>query len=122
MYMYVQKKLTGLKFAFTGLRIAWQEELNFRFKAVFASLTLFFSFYLHLPKTELLIIILLAGLVLSSEILNTAIEKLCDKFQPAHDPYIEKVKDLGAAAVFISTLSALIAGAIIFIPYIVQPA
>lgn len=118
--MYVQKKLTGLKYALMGLRIAWLEELNFKFKIVFVSLVFFFSFYLRLPKVELLIIILLSGFVLSSEILNTAIEKLCDKFQSVPDPYIAKIKDLGAAAVLISTLSALVAAAIIFIPYIAQ--
>jgi diacylglycerol kinase (ATP) len=38
-------------------------------------------------------------LVLVTELLNTAIEKLADRLTTAHDPQIGRVKDLGSAAV-----------------------
>ena len=57
------------------------------------------------------------GFVLTAETFNTALEELCDKFQPEHDPHIAKIKDLAAAAVLVSSITALIVGLIIYVPY-----
>lgn len=48
-------------------------------------------------------------LVLIIELLNTAIEKLCDRVSLKRDPVIKRVKDMGSAAIM---LSLLIAGAV----------
>jgi diacylglycerol kinase (ATP) len=45
-------------------------------------------------------------LVLMIELLNTAIEKLCDRLHPGQDDLIGYVKDLGSAAVLMSLLLA----------------
>jgi diacylglycerol kinase (ATP) len=45
-------------------------------------------------------------LVLAVELLNTAIEKLCDRLHPEHDTQIGYVKDLGSAAVLAAILMA----------------
>ena len=45
-------------------------------------------------------------LVLVTELLNTAIEKLADRLTPAHDPQIGRVKDLGSAAVGVALIIA----------------
>ena len=47
-------------------------------------------------SVELVAVVLL---VLVTELLNTAIEKLADRLTTAHDPQIGRVKDLGSAAV-----------------------
>ena len=47
--------------------------------------------------------------ILTVELLNTAVEKLCDRLVPAPDPAIKLVKDLGSAAVFAAiTLAGMI--------------
>jgi diacylglycerol kinase (ATP) len=48
-------------------------------------------------------------LVLIVELINTALEKLCDHLAPERNPNIKVVKDLGSAAVFVAIL---IAGAV----------
>jgi diacylglycerol kinase (ATP) len=45
-------------------------------------------------------------LVLVTELLNTAIEKLADRLTTAHDPQIGRVKDLGSAAVGVALIIA----------------
>jgi diacylglycerol kinase (ATP) len=45
-------------------------------------------------------------LVLAVELINTALEKLCDHLAPEHSPAIKVVKDLGSAAVFVAILIA----------------
>jgi len=48
-------------------------------------------------------------LILTVELLNTAVEKLCDRLVPGTDPAIKLVKDLGSAAVFTAiTLAGMI--------------
>ena len=53
------------------------------------------------------------------EILNSAIEDLSDVVCPERDDRIKKVKDLSAAAVLVTAITALAIGLIVFIPKIV---
>ena len=55
-------------------------------------------------------------MVWTAEIFNTAIEKTMDFISREKHPQIKLVKDLAAAAVLITAVSAIIVGAIIFIP------
>jgi undecaprenol kinase len=48
-----------------------------------------------------------SGLVLSAELLNTALEHLADHVQPDHHPQIQVVKDCAAAAVLVASCAAL---------------
>ena len=83
-------------------------------------LTLLGAYFLDVTYVEFLIIIMMIGLVIVAELLNTALEELCDKFQPTHDPHVAKIKDLAAAAVFASAITAVIVGLTIFIPRIIN--
>jgi undecaprenol kinase/diacylglycerol kinase (ATP) len=107
----------GFKYALAGVRLAWREELNFKIEVACAVLALALGAYLQLSTYEFAAIVLAIALVLATEVLNTALEELCDKFQPTHDPHIEKIKDLAAAAVLLASLGALIVGAGICIPH-----
>ena len=112
--MLAEKKIKSFIYALTGLKIAWLEEHNLGF----AIITLIAAWFFNLSQTEFLIIIFMIGFILTAEAFNTALEELCDKFQPSHDPHIAKIKDLAAAAVFIAATTALIVGIIIFTPYV----
>lgn len=116
----MQKRLHSFRYALNGIRIAWQEELNFRLQIICALVALLFAWIFGISKEEWVTIIFLIGFVLTAESFNTALEELCDKFQPTHDPHIAKIKDLAAAAVLIASISSLIAGAVIFIPRILD--
>ena len=106
-------------FALTGIKIAWREELNFKIELACGLLALLAGLLLHISLTEFAIIALTIGFVLAIEGLNTALEELCDKFQPTHDPHIAKIKDLAAAAVLISSIGAILVALFIFGPHIV---
>ncbi len=71
----------------------------------------------HLSGIEFAITILAISSVLAAEAFNTALEELCDKFQPTHDPHIAKIKDLSAAAVLLVVIGAFIVGVVIFLPH-----
>jgi len=116
--MHLRKKVLNFRYALKGLEIAWREEFNFQVQIFFAIAAPLLGWYLNISTIEFLIVILMIGLVLTAELFNTALEELCDKFQPEHDPHIGKIKDLAAAAVLVSSLTALIVGFIIYMPYV----
>ena len=119
MYMYMSKKLIkNFGYACKGLLIAWREEQNFRVELLIALVAIILSLILHITKTEWAIVSLTIFTVLSVEALNTALEEVCDKFHPDHDPHIGKIKDLAAAAVLLVSIGALIVALLIFLPYI----
>lgn len=109
--------IRGFSYACTGLTLAW-EEYNFKIEVVCAMLVIALGFLFHISALEFALVVLAISIVLAAEAFNTALEELCDKFEPTHDPHIAKIKDLGAAAVLISSFGALGIGLIIFIPYI----
>ena len=118
--MILQKKMDAFRYTFSGLKIAWMEEHNFRFQVAWGILTLALAWFFKISPTEFLIVLTMIGFVLATETLNTALEELCDKFQPTHDPHIGKIKDLAAAAVFIAALTAFTVGCIIFVPHFIS--
>ena len=65
-------------------------------------------------------IVLVIGLVLSAEGLNTAIEKACDRISLDYSERIKAAKDVAAGAVLLSSVTAAIIGLQTLLPYIVD--
>jgi diacylglycerol kinase len=74
---------------------------------------------LKLQSWEWIVIVLAAGFVWVTEILNTCIERIMDFISTERHPKIGIIKDLAAAAVLMAALTAVVAGAIVFIPKII---
>ena len=114
----MQKSIRALKYAFNGLRYAVVNERNFRIEILCAIFTIALAFIFKITMFAWLIIVINICSVLAAELFNTAVEKLADISYKEINPVIEIIKDVAAAAVLITVLSALICGVIIFIPYI----
>ncbi len=95
-----------------------KEEHNSRIHLVLAIIAIAFGAVLHISRTDWLIIILCIGLVLVAEIMNSAIERLVDLVTTEHNEKAGKIKDLAAGGVLISAVIALVAGIVVFWPYI----
>lgn len=78
------------------------------------------SFLFQLSLTEWIAIVFAIGFVIVTEILNTSIEELVDMVQPDYHPMAGRVKDFGAAAVYISVITSLIIAGIVFTPKIIE--
>ena len=111
-------RIKSFAHAFNGLGIALKEEANLKIHLSSAIIAILLGLLLDIPRDEWVIIILVIGLVISSELLNTAIENLCDRVTTENDAAIKKVKDISAAAVAICSFTALIIGMLIFAPKI----
>jgi diacylglycerol kinase len=116
--MLLERKVKSLGYALKGLSIAWKEEFNFRIELFCGLLALALAFYLDVSHLEFIVILFMIGFVLSAEALNTALEEFCDMARPSPDPHVAKIKDLAAAAVFIASVTALLVGSFIFVPYL----
>src|SRR5690606_26082653 len=114
----ISKRLSSFKYAFNGLRILVKEEHNSRIHFLAAILVLIAGFLLKISALEWLIIIFAIGFVIANEIINSSIENIAYFISPDKDERIKKIKDLSAAAVLISAITAFIIGLIIFIPKI----
>jgi diacylglycerol kinase len=104
--------------AFNGLKDCILHEKNFRIQYILALLVVIAGIFLSLSSTEWMIILLSFAVVLSFEIINSAIEKLCDLVSPDFSLTIKKVKDMSASAVLLSAIISFIIGCIIFLPKI----
>lgn len=98
--------------------MAFKEEPNFRIHVVATIMVIAAGLYFKLSTTEWLAIIIVIGLVLLTELLNTAIENIADFISPERHEKIKMIKDIAAAAVLISAIVALVVGLVVFIPKI----
>ena len=106
----------SFRHALRGLSYALRREHNFQIEVVFAILVFLLAFLFQLSPMEQSILFIMVGIVLSLELLNTAVERLVDITKPRIHPYAKIVKDIMAAAVLLSSLFALLIGFIIFFP------
>ena len=97
-----------------GVLTVWREEVNFRIELCIGVVAVAFGFYFKLEIIEWVIIVGCVIAVLAAEIVNTAIEDLCNKVEPNTDSVIGKIKDTMGGFVFIVALGSAIIGVMIF--------
>ena len=115
----MKNRIRSFKYAFRGIRMVASSEMNFKIHLVAAFLVVCAGVYFSITLMEWIMATICIGMVMGFEALNTAVEVLCDKVEPNHDPMIGKAKDVAAAAVLIVSIVALIVGVLIFGPYII---
>lgn len=93
-------KATG--FSLRGLQAAWRFETAFRQECVIALLLLPLAFWLAETLAQAALLIFAVGLVLVTELLNSAIEAVVDRFGSERNELAARAKDMGSAAVFVS--------------------
>jgi diacylglycerol kinase len=108
--------ISSFKVALKGLKIAFISEKNIKIHSIIALLTLILSFICQLSTIEIAIILLCIGIVISLELINTALESFLNLYSTQYNSTIKNIKDIAAASVlFISTIAFTI-GCVIFIP------
>ena len=100
---YFKKVIKSFAYAVSGLRYAWQNELNFRIEVVLGILAIAVSAYLGVRLEPILLI---SALVLGLELMNTAIEALVDLVSPEQNKMAQIAKDCAAASVMLAAIFA----------------
>jgi diacylglycerol kinase len=116
----LKRFLQSFGFAAGGLKQAFTGQANFRIHLAAVAVVVSAGLFLGLNGTEWCLLVLAMGLVIALELANTAIELLTDLVSPGYDERAGRVKDIAAAAVLVAAIAAVIIGALIFLPKILN--
>ena len=110
----------SFKNALAGLKYCFANERNFKIHMVAAVLAAGLAVFLNVSKIEFMFIVFSIFFVIVSEIFNTAVESWCNMVSTEYNKYIKIAKDCAAAAVLVAAVNALVIGAIVFLPPLVN--
>lgn len=107
-------RIKSFSHAFAGLKVLLKEEHNARIHLFATVLVLVAGFMYSISIVEWVAVLMAITLVFISEIINSAIEEICDFICPQQNDGIKKIKDLAAAAVLFSAVVAVVIGVLVF--------
>lgn len=116
----MKRFLNSADFALKGIRRFFSNERNGQIQAVFGLAAIILGFILSISAFQWLLVLFCIGLVISLEMINSAIENFCDLVTTDFHPGIKIIKDVAAGSVLVASLFSLITGLLIFIPAIVD--
>ena len=108
----------SFKHARRGLYLALAQENSFRLHMAVAVMVIASLIILGVKPIEAALIIFLISSILTLELVNTVVERFVDMLEPRVHPYAGLIKDLLAASVLITSVSAAIIGILILWPYV----
>jgi len=110
----------SLKHAWSGFKLIFRDERNFRRDLVIAVCVILLGILFKISHFEWVAISLVISAVLVSEALNSVIEAICDTISCDFKLNIKYAKDVSAGAVLVSAIVSVITGLLVFIPYILE--
>jgi diacylglycerol kinase (ATP) len=111
--MPLRRWFKSANFAISGILHASKTQRHMRYHLYAVILILLLSFLLGIKKGEFLVLIVLAIIVITTEMINTAIEEIANVLFKEYDEKAKTIKDVAAGAVFITALGAAVTGYII---------
>lgn len=116
----VRRLFKSFKYALDGLRYAFKYEQNLLVHIVATVLVIIFGFLFKISLGEWLVLVLIIGMVIATELINTSIEATIDLCTSEIHPLAKVAKDTAASAVLVFAFTAVIIGLIIFVPKIIE--
>ena len=107
-------------YAFQGMKHCVESERNMMIHFGAFLLVIGCGFLFKISITEWLICLILCGLVMSLELINTAVETAIDLSMPLIHPKAKLAKDTAAGAVLVIAITAVVSGLIIFVPKVIS--
>lgn len=103
-----------------GISYVVINEVNFRREIILGIIALILSYLLKISTIEFIIVLIMISLVLTTEVINTSIERAVDLYTKEYHDLAKIAKDVSAGSVLISSIFSLIIGIIIFVPKIID--
>lgn len=108
--------LLATKWSLQGLRAAWLHESSFRLEVVLFLVIGPLGWYFGQTGVERALLIGSCLLVLSIELLNSAIEAVIERYGAEQHELAGRAKDMGSAAVFVLMMNVILVWALIVGP------
>ena len=113
---FIRSRIASFRYAFQGWGYVLRTQRNTWIHSAIATAVFIIGLWLQLPARDWAVIILTAAFVFSAEFINTAIEAVVDLATEEHHPLAKIGKDVGAAAVLVAALAAVLVGLLILGP------
>lgn len=113
-----RRLIKSFGFAFRGLEHAYKYDQNLRIHFFIGTLVVLASILLRLNPFEMGILGVMILLVMVTEMINTAIERMVDLITKEHREDAKIAKDVAAGMVFLTAVGSVIVGILIFWPHI----
>ena len=113
-------RLKSFRYAIHGVSNVLRNEKNAWIHMVAAFLVIVSGLILQIRRTEWVGIFICIGMVIITEILNTALERMVDLVSPEKDEKAGMIKDMSAGAVLVAAIISVIVGVLIFLPHLVK--
>lgn len=106
--------------SFNGLKNFFKYERSALVYLIAFAFTIGAGIILQMNMMEWVMIFFVLLTMLASELLNTAIEAICDLISPEYNPFVKIAKDSGSAATGVLTILWLIVILVIYVPKVVE--
>ena len=116
----IRRLLKSFKYAAKGLLKVFHEEQNLKLQVTIGLLVIILAWALNVNRFEWCLLILVMALVILTEVINSAIERVTDVLKPRINGYVKEIKDIMATAVMLASLAAVIIGLVILGPHIIK--
>jgi diacylglycerol kinase (ATP) len=103
----------AFQWSMKGLRAAWRHEASFRLEGYLFVILFPLGLWLGVGPIEKAILAGSLVLVLSAELLNSAVEAIVDKASPEFHELAGRAKDMGSAAVLLLMFNVVLCWALI---------
>lgn len=113
----IKRTLRTFKYSMDGLIYAYKNEQSMLIHAIATVFTVVLGFIYSLSLTEWAIVFIALGVILASELINTAIEAAVDLCTLEIHPLAKIAKDCGSAATFVLTLVSIVICLFVFVPH-----
>lgn len=100
--------------AWNGFRVLLRHEYNLYIQLSIGFLVIVAGFYFDISRLEWMVQSTAIGLVIFSELVNTAVEKIMDLLHPEYSLKVKNIKDMAAASVLFTVAIAITVGFLIY--------
>ncbi len=115
-----KRLIKSFEHAFEGLEHAYRYDQNLRIHFFIATLVVLASILLGVNAFEMGVLGVMILLVMVTEMINTAIERMVDLITKEHREDAKIAKDVSAGMVFLTAAGSVIVGILIFLPHILK--
>lgn len=112
--------IESVGFAIEGIRVAIRYNRNIRIHIIIAILVVISTFIFGLNQFEKAIICMIILLVISAEMINTAIEEVVDLVTKDYREEAKYAKDVSAGMVLIVATGSIAVGFLVFTPHVLK--
>lgn len=115
-WKFVRSRVTAIGHAFRGWWHVLRTQQNAWVHSIVATTVFAMGLWLRLPPRDWAVLVLTVAMVFTAEFINTAIEAVVDLASPEKHPLAKVGKDVGAGAVLVASLAAVLIGLLILGP------